>query len=59
MFRQDLPDATGAIYGHRGFLGVNALLRANIALRLFATGRMDDGNKPELEEVSLALSAAF
>ena len=59
MFRQDLPDASGAVYGHRGFLGVNALVRANIALRLFATGRIDDGNKPELEEVSLALSAAF
>jgi hypothetical protein len=59
MFRQDLPDATGAVYGHRLFLGVNALVRANIALRLYATGRIDDGNTPELEEVSLALSAAF
>jgi len=59
MFRQDLPDASGAAFGHRGLLGINALLRANIVLRLLATGRIDDGNDPELEEVSLALSAAF
>ncbi|MBT8470022.1 MAG: hypothetical protein KJN97_14855 [Deltaproteobacteria bacterium] len=59
MFRQNLPDASGAVYSHRGFLGVNALLRANIALRLYVTGRIDDGNDAELEEVSLALSAAF
>ncbi len=59
MFRQDLPDATGAMYGHRGLIGVSALVRANISLRLLATGRIDDRNTAEFEEVSLALSAAF
>lgn len=58
LYRQELPGMEGQS-GQRLTLGVNALLRANIAIRAMALGRKDGSEKPRFQEVSLALSTAF
>jgi hypothetical protein len=58
VFRQELP-GEAAVIGHRVTMGLSMLMRANVSIRLLASGFRNPGEAPELEDASLALQATF